>query len=117
MENFHGEHAISSFGVNRTSLEQTSLGEEEYRQIQAFIHRARDFQERMQRLDRFLAAPTPHNESISARLPRNTYPSLWLKLGLPLMGNVGCAEGFPLALEGTDATGTEGFPPAIEAIG
>ena len=31
---------IPSFWVNRTSPEQTSLGEEEYRQIQAFIHRA-----------------------------------------------------------------------------
>ena len=34
---------ISSFGVNRTSPEQTSPGEEEYRQIQASIHCARDF--------------------------------------------------------------------------
>ena len=32
--------AISSFGFNRPSLEQTSLGEEEYRQIQASIHHA-----------------------------------------------------------------------------
>ena len=32
--------AISSFGVNRTSLEQTSPSEEEYRKIQASIHRA-----------------------------------------------------------------------------
>ena len=29
---------ISSFWVNRTSLEQNSLGEEEYRHIQAYIH-------------------------------------------------------------------------------
>ena len=35
--------AISSFEVNRTSPEQTSLGEEEYRQIQASIHHARRF--------------------------------------------------------------------------
>ena len=32
--------AISSFGVNRTSPEQTSPDEEEYRQIQASIHHA-----------------------------------------------------------------------------
>ena len=31
---------ISSFGVNRTSLEQTSPGEEGYRQIEASIHHA-----------------------------------------------------------------------------
>ena len=31
--------SISSFGVNRTSHEQTSPGEEEYRKIQASIHR------------------------------------------------------------------------------
>ena len=66
--------AISSSRVNRTSPGQTSPGEEEYRQIQASIHRARDFQERMQRLDRVLATPTPHNESILVRLPRNTDP-------------------------------------------
>ena len=65
---------ISSFGVNITSPEQTSLGEEEYRQIQASIHCARDFQDRMKRLDIVLAIPAPHNESISSRLPRNTYP-------------------------------------------
>ena len=28
----------------------------------------------MQRLDRVLDVPAPHNESISARLPHNTYP-------------------------------------------
>ena len=39
--------AISSFGVRRPSLENSSPSEEEYRQIQASIHRARDFQERM----------------------------------------------------------------------
>ena len=66
--------AISSFEVNRTSPEQTSPNEEEYRQIQASIHRARDFQERMQWLDRFLAAPAPHTETISARLSRNMDP-------------------------------------------
>ena len=32
--------AISSFGVNRTSPEQNSPNEEEYRQIQASIHHA-----------------------------------------------------------------------------
>ena len=32
--------AISSFGVNRTSPEQTSPNEEDYRQIQESIHRA-----------------------------------------------------------------------------
>ena len=32
--------AIYSFGVNRTSSEQTSTGGEEYRKIQASIHRA-----------------------------------------------------------------------------
>ena len=35
--------AIASFGVNRPSLEQSSPGEEEYRQIQASIHHACDF--------------------------------------------------------------------------
>ena len=65
---------ISSFGVNRTSHEQNSLGEEEYRQIQASIHHAQDFQERMQRIDSVLATPAPHAESISARLPRNMDP-------------------------------------------
>ena len=35
--------AISSFEVNRTSPKKTSLGEEEYRQIQASIHHARRF--------------------------------------------------------------------------
>ena len=33
-------NAISSFRVNRTSPKQNSPGEEEYRQIQASIHRA-----------------------------------------------------------------------------
>ena len=51
---------ISSFRVNRTSPEQTSPDKEEYRKIQASIHRARYFQERMQSLDIVLAAPTPH---------------------------------------------------------
>ena len=41
--NYMGQ-AIASFGVKRPSLEQYSPGEEEYRQIQASIHRARDFQ-------------------------------------------------------------------------
>ena len=35
----------------------------------------------------------------------------------PLTDNVGHAGGFPLALEGTYTTGTEGFPPAIESMG
>ena len=35
--------ANASFGVNRPSLEQSSPGEEEYRQLQASIHRAHDF--------------------------------------------------------------------------
>ena len=39
--------AIASFGVNRPSPGQSSPGEEEYRQIQASIHHAHDFQERM----------------------------------------------------------------------
>ena len=42
---------IASFGINRPSPEQYSLGEEEYKQIQASFHRSHDFQERMQRLD------------------------------------------------------------------
>ena len=36
--------AIASFGVNRPSPKQYSPSEEEYRQIQEYIHRARDFQ-------------------------------------------------------------------------
>ena len=40
-----------------------------------------------------------------------------LLVTIPLAGNVGHAEGFPLALEGTNTTGTEGFPPAIESTG
>ena len=56
--------AISSFGVNITSPEQNSPGEEEYRKIQASIHHAHDFQERMQRLDTILATPIPHKEPL-----------------------------------------------------
>ena len=40
------------------------------------IHCARDIEEIIQRLDRVLDAPPPHNESISTRLPRNTDPCL-----------------------------------------
>ena len=36
---------------------------------------------------------------------------------IPLTSNVGHAGGFPPSLEGTYATGTEGFPPVIESIG
>ena len=35
--------AIASFGVNRPSPKQYSPGEEDYRKIQASIHRAHDF--------------------------------------------------------------------------
>ena len=35
--------AIASFGLNRPSPEQSSHSEEEYRQIEASIHRACDF--------------------------------------------------------------------------
>ena len=65
---------ISSFTANRTSPKQTSPNEEEYRQIQASIHRAQDFQERMQRLDIVLDAPALHTETTLARLPRNMDP-------------------------------------------
>ena len=71
--------AIASFRVNRPSPEQYSLGEEEYRQIQASIHHAHDFQERMQILDTILATPIPHKEPLSALLPFNTDPWLWTK--------------------------------------
>ena len=64
----------ASFGVNRPSPEQSSSSEEEYRQIQASIHRARDFQERMHRLDTILATPIPHKEPLSALLPHNMDP-------------------------------------------
>ena len=67
-------HAIASFGVNRSYSEQYSPSEEEYRQIQASIHHARDFQERMHRLDTILATPIPHKEPISTLLPCNTDP-------------------------------------------
>ena len=40
-----------------------------------------------------------------------------LLVTIPLVGNVGQAEGFPLVLEGTNTTGTEGYPPTIESIG
>ena len=40
-----------------------------------------------------------------------------LLVAIPLTSNVGHAGGFPPSLEGTDATGTEGFPPVIESIG
>ena len=66
--------SISSFEVNRPSPEKYSQGEEEYRQIQASIHRAHDFQERIQRLDTILAPPMPHNEPVLALLPCNTDP-------------------------------------------
>ena len=66
--------AIASFWVNRPSLEQYSPGEEEYRQIQASIHRAHDFQEIMHRLHTILATPIPHKEPLSALLPCNTNP-------------------------------------------
>ena len=51
--------AISLFRVIPSS-EDPPPSEEEYRQIQAAIHHARDFQERMKRLDKILATPVPH---------------------------------------------------------
>ena len=65
--------AIASFGVNRPSPEQSSPSEEEYRQIQASIHRARDFQERMQRSYTILATLVPHKEPIWL-----FFPIIWI---------------------------------------
>ena len=81
--------------VNRSYPEQTSPGEEYYRQIQESIHHARDFQERMQRLARVLDTLAPHNESILARLPRNTDPWPMAKIrastdGHPTYGETSC---------------------------
>ena len=73
-------HGISLFGVKRTSHEQNFTDEEESRQIQAYIHHARYFQERIQILDRVLVVPAPHSESILARLPRNTNPCPMAKI-------------------------------------
>ena len=92
------DRAISSFGVNRTSPKQNSPGEEEYRQIQASIHYAQEFQERMHRLDRVLAALAPHTKSISARLPRNMDPWLVAEIrastdGHPAYGENSCNPG------------------------
>ena len=66
--------AITSFGVHRPTPRHYSPSEEEYRQIQSAIHRAQDFQERMQRLDTILATPVPPKEPMSALLPHNMDP-------------------------------------------
>ena len=90
--------AIASFGVNRPSREQYSPSEEEYRQIQASIHRAHGFQERMQRLDTILATPIPHKEHILALLSRNIDPWPLAKIkpssdGRPVYGETSCNPG------------------------
>ena len=87
--------AISSFRLNMPSPAQYSPSEEEYRQIQASVHRAHDFQERMQRLDTILATPIPHKEPVSALLPRNTDPWPLAKIkpssdGHPTYGDSSC---------------------------
>ena len=98
---------ISSFGVNRISHEQNSPGEEQYRQIQASIHPACDFQEIMHRLDRVLATPAPHTESISTRLPRNMDRCPMAELGASTNGHPAYGE------TSRNPGQTSNFAPAI----
>ena len=49
--------AISKFGVIRPSFENPPLNEDAYRRIQASLNRARNFQERMERV---IATLVPH---------------------------------------------------------
>ena len=51
--------AISEFGVIRPSFENPPLNEDSYRRIQESLSRARNFQERM---DRVLDTLVPHKE-------------------------------------------------------
>ena len=62
---------ISEFGVNRPFPNNPSPSEEEYREIQASLNHARNFQERM---EIFLATPIPHKELMSNLLPRLSDP-------------------------------------------
>ena len=63
--------SISEFQAIRPSFENHPLNEDAYRRIQESLSRARNFQERM---DRVLATPVPHKEHMSTLLPRLTDP-------------------------------------------
>ena len=97
MEDFYGEgHCL--IWVNRPSPKQYSPSEEEYRQIQASIHHAQDFQEIMQRLDTILATPIPHKEPLSALIPCNNDPWPLSEIkhssdGHPIYGETSCNPG------------------------
>ena len=63
--------AISEFGVIRHFFENHPLNEDAYRIFQESLIRARNFQERM---DKVLDTPIPHKEPMSALSPHLTDP-------------------------------------------
>ena len=74
---------ISEFGVNRPFPNNPSPSEEEYREIQASLNHACNFQERMERV---MATPVPHKEPMLALLPclTNPWPSRYSPLAKTL---------------------------------